>query len=372
MATLRGVAFFSALLLSAVCMAGTRAGPKEADDLLRQNPQIRKLQGIPHDLRGDNVQDCPAGGAVDLSRSRCVVAYVPNTDNVFVFALYPNSRRVWIALRTDRAYKSSVFLGAFDQNGTVTRGGPGSSSEAPARHSGSGTEGEAAAPVVDGKTTSSTDAKLAAAGQAQAPTQSPAQPNANPNDARVPNATPTGARDPDSGQTQPNLVLGVDGLGPARIGMNAARVEQAIGSPLQVAAERRKTKTWLSSECTVGAPRLPGVSFVFDHDRLTAVLLAEPSRLSTRQGVAVGDAERKATAALRSDPTFARNVSRYDDGSNTFTELSVGRATFDQRSNAYLGSIMRFSAKKGTITSIQAGLARYVAVDEHEGSGGCE
>src|SRR5437016_14345987 len=98
------------LSMSTLCLAAPRAGPKGADEVLRQNPQIRSLPGVPGGLRGDNIQDCPAGGPVDVSRSRCAVAYLPGTDNVYVFGLYPNTSKVWFVLKTDRAYRTSVYL----------------------------------------------------------------------------------------------------------------------------------------------------------------------------------------------------------------------------------------------------------------------
>jgi hypothetical protein len=122
---------FGALFVCAAWVAAAGMGPQAADEVLRQNSQIKSLPGVPGGLRGDNIQGCPAGGPVDVSRSRCVVAYLPGTNDVYVFGLYANTSRVWFVLKTDRAYRTSVYLGAFDLAGRITQVGPPSSNAAP-------------------------------------------------------------------------------------------------------------------------------------------------------------------------------------------------------------------------------------------------
>lgn len=128
MKTLRMVAALGAWLLAAPCLAGVPAGPEAADDILRQNPQIKSLAGVPSNLKGVSVQDCPSGRNPDISRSRCVVVYVPNAAKPFqkeysaarsfVLVLHPDSPKVWGVFDTTNK-SNSVLLGEFDTNGRL-------------------------------------------------------------------------------------------------------------------------------------------------------------------------------------------------------------------------------------------------------------
>lgn len=121
--------------ISQVCMAGAPAGPSAADAILRQNPQIKTLAGVPGNLKGASVKDCPAGGRPDISRSRCVVAYAPGTTQPheknygvaqsFVLVLHPNSPKVWGVFKKDATKPGKTdLLGEFDMNGhLVSKGG---------------------------------------------------------------------------------------------------------------------------------------------------------------------------------------------------------------------------------------------------------
>ena len=163
--------------------------------------------------------------------------------------------------------------------------------------------------------------------------------------------------------------LSTAGLGPATFGMTLQQVEIALGKPLPLNAKQRKN--WSTSQCYLETKELPGVSFIFERGRLLVVSLDGSSRLTTRSGIAVGDAERKAIDLLKSDPTYQRNENNYGDGSKTNMEITIGKAAFDTKANAYRGTLMKISSVKGKIVAIEAGHASYVAMVEHEGDDEC-
>lgn len=134
MRTIRIILIVCAWLVSPVCVAGAPAGPAAADAILRQNPQIKTLAGVPGNLKGASVKDCPAGGRPDISRSRCVVAYVPGAAQPyeknygvvqsFVLVLHPNSPKVWGVFKKDATKPGKTdLLGEFDMNGHLVAKG---------------------------------------------------------------------------------------------------------------------------------------------------------------------------------------------------------------------------------------------------------
>jgi len=163
--------------------------------------------------------------------------------------------------------------------------------------------------------------------------------------------------------------LSANALGNAFIGMTVQQVTQRLGVMMDIDARMRKS--WGVAECSVSASTLPGSTFVFDRDHLAAVILVAPSALRTSEGIGVGDDERNAIDAYRSSPTYNRYVGRYDDGSGASTEINVGPSTFNQSKGKWEGSLLKIRSEKGRIVSIEAGLASYVALDEHEGEN-CE
>jgi pimeloyl-ACP methyl ester carboxylesterase len=158
--------------------------------------------------------------------------------------------------------------------------------------------------------------------------------------------------------------LSANGLGNATIGMTAQQVMQSLGVSLDMDARMRKN--WGVAECSVSASTLPGSTFVFDRGQLAAVVLAAPSALRTREGIGVGDNERNAIDAYRTGRTYSRYVGRYDDGSGSSTEITVGVSAFNPSRNKWEGSLLKIRSRKGKITAIEAGLASYVAMDEHD------
>ena len=52
-------------------------------------------------------------------------------------------------------------------------------------------------------------------------------------------------------------------------------------------------------------------------------------------------------------------------------EITVSKVTFDARTSARLGTMVKISSTKGRIAAIEAGNASYVAMVEHEDSGEC-
>ena len=104
--------------------------PVSADDILRQNPQIRNLAGVPQMLKVAAVENCPAGRTPDISRSLCVTAYEssqPSQGNrgsaqAFIFILYPKSPKVWLVFQTQtNPQRPAILLGEFDPNGNFVR-----------------------------------------------------------------------------------------------------------------------------------------------------------------------------------------------------------------------------------------------------------
>ena len=172
-----------------------------------------------------------------------------------------------------------------------------------------------------------------------------------------------------SANADADVRLSTAGLGPATFGMTLQQVEIALGKPLPLNAKQRKN--WSTSQCYLETKELPGVSFMFERGRLLVISLDGSSRLTTRSGIAVGDSERKAIDLLKTDPTYRRNENRYDDGSKTNMEITVGKAVFDTKANSFRGMQMKISSVSGKIVAIEAGQASYVAMDEHEDSGEC-
>ena len=144
MRTLRALAFVGAWVVAAAGVgAAPEGGPAAADEILRQNPQLKALPGIPPNLKGANVQACPSSATRDFSRNRCVVAYVPPTApqmdmtkparvQSFVLVLHPESSKVWTVLQVDPDDKSkSTLLGQFDLNGGMVAKGQAASGSVP-------------------------------------------------------------------------------------------------------------------------------------------------------------------------------------------------------------------------------------------------
>jgi len=168
---------------------------------------------------------------------------------------------------------------------------------------------------------------------------------------------------------QTDMTLTTAGLGAATIGSTLQQVEKATNVSFQLNPNQRKN--WLVEECYISSNSLPGVGFVFERGRLLAVTLGKGARITTRSGIAVGDAERKAIDLLKNDPTYTRGENHYGDGSMTNMEIVVGKAKFNPQRNAYDGMLMKISSVKGSIDSIEAGRASYVALFERENSGEC-
>ena len=154
------------------------------------------------------------------------------------------------------------------------------------------------------------------------------------------------------------------GLGAAQFGMSLQQVEQALGSTFQVTASQRAK--WQSGECTTRSAGMPGTSLVFAKGRFSAAVLSKGSSAMTRSGLAIGNAEAKAIATLKGDPTYRRAESRYSDGKGNDMDIIVGKADFDKARGAFKGNIVRIFSQKGRIVTISAGQASYVMLDEHD------
>lgn len=163
--------------------------------------------------------------------------------------------------------------------------------------------------------------------------------------------------------------LSTAGLGMATIGSTLQQVEKATNASFQLNAKQRKN--WLTNSCYASSKQLPGVGFVFERGRLHAITLGEGAKFTTRSGIAVGDAERKAIDLLKSDPTYLRVENHYGDGSMTNMEIFVGKDKNNKQNNASDGLLMKISSVKGKIVAIEAGRASYVNMIEHEDDGEC-
>ncbi len=79
---------------------------------------------------------------------------------------------------------------------------------------------------------------------------------------------------------QPAWVLGVDGLGPVKIGMTRAQVAKVLKARLHGAAIE-------SDDICVekDTNEYPGVHFMFEDKRLTRISVGQPSRIKTARGI---------------------------------------------------------------------------------------
>jgi hypothetical protein len=102
---------------------GVPAGPHAADEIVQQNPEITKVPGVPSNLKGASVQNCPTGRTPDISHNQCVVTYVPPlnaTSQTFILILHPDSPKVWLVLQGPTANQGTAkLLGEFDLKGNL-------------------------------------------------------------------------------------------------------------------------------------------------------------------------------------------------------------------------------------------------------------
>jgi hypothetical protein len=162
-----------------------------------------------------------------------------------------------------------------------------------------------------------------------------------------------------------DLRLSSAGLGAAQFGMTLQQVEQALGSRLTVTDRQRRH--WQSAVCSVHLKDRPGTQLVFDKGRFAATVLAAPSTIATRSGISIGDPERKAIDTLGKDPTYHRSENRYSDGKGATMEIFVGKVATDARTQELRGTLVRLTSVRGKVQQIEAGLASFVSMDEHEG-----
>jgi len=155
------------------------------------------------------------------------------------------------------------------------------------------------------------------------------------------------------------------GLGVARFGMTPEAVEQVLGQELSFPANVLRSGLRKVPCASAKVAGLSGVGLVFEHGRLLAVTVLEPA-IATNVGVKVGDHESALIAKLRTDPTYERVPSQYDDKT---MEITVGKAAYvgGPDNGGWQGRVMKFVSKGGVVRAIEAGEARYVMLAEHEG-----
>jgi hypothetical protein len=139
--------------------------------------------------------------------------------------------------------------------------------------------------------------------------------------------------------------LGMDGIGPLRVGMRFEEVEQLLGQRL----ERSEPELGPSPECDqIELPGRKRIWLMFIHDVLKRVDVAQGG--STAEGAAVGDPVARVFAVY---PQVASEPDAYDQNERYLTVFSPDRER-----------AMRFETHDGKIARVYAGATREVGFIE--------
>lgn len=85
-----------------------------------------------------------------------------------------------------------------------------------------------------------------------------------------------------------NWRLTPEGYGPVRIGMTRPQVERTLGAALRGAGSVEDSSVCIETEARRGHP---GITFMFERNRLSRVSAGDGSRATTPRGIAVGATE---------------------------------------------------------------------------------
>lgn len=196
--------------------------------------------------------------------------------------------------------------------------------------------------------------------ESSAASQQPELPQA----AQVPSVAPP--NEVMSPTTPSNLKISTAGLGDAKFGMDSATVERLIGQQL-LFSEAALTSRLETIECAYAKVNdLPGVTLRFEKGRFTVAIIDKPT-VTTLSGLKVGDPEGVIIEKLRNDPTYRRVANHYND---KIMEITVGKADYvnSGSSGEWKGTVAKFTAEIGQVTKIEAGVASYINLVEHEES----